>query len=490
MEESKKAKKTLKLSVRLLILIPVISILYLLAYSVIIHQIIRFTLLSKKEPISAALVLLTEDYMNIALSFVGLFAFATGCLLAYRITLPIQRVSKSLESVAAGDLTQKIETLQDNELGLLGQNFNLMVTSLNNMIKERDNTIFGSMSSGLIIIDNNGIINSINIAGVKILDLDSSEEATGQNIESIMPQSPANEAFREILSDGLQKGSVYSSLEVEVETQKNKKINLGLTTSRIFDSKNVFKGLILTFRDLTYLQKIQKNMNIMDRLAAVGSMASNLAHEIRNPLSAIKGMAQLLTEDLKSNNKELQYVQVITKESDRLNKVIEELLSYSQSSPSGYIECDVNKILRESLELISVDFTKKTVDVFEDYQDLPFIYADKVKLSQAFGNVILNAFQATEENGAIYIKTELNRREDRVIIEISNSGSSIPEENRERIFEPFFTTKKDGVGLGLSIVYNIISSHQGSIDVTSERGLTSFIISLPINTRKSQISEF
>jgi PAS domain S-box-containing protein len=490
MEESKKAKKTLKLSVRLLILIPVISILYLLAYSVIIHQIIRFTLLSKKEPISAALVLLTEDYMNIALSFVGLFAFATGCLLAYRITLPIQKVSKSLESVAAGDLTQKIETLQDNELGLLGQNFNLMVTSLNNMIKERDNTIFGSMSSGLIIIDNNGIINSINIAGVKILDLDSSKEATGQNIESIMPQSPVNEAFREIVSDGLQKGSVYSSLEVEVETQKNKKINLGLTTSRIFDSKNVFKGLILTFRDLTYLQKIQKNMNIMDRLAAVGSMASNLAHEIRNPLSAIKGMAQLLTEDLKSNNKELQYVQVITKESDRLNKVIEELLSYSQSSPSGYIECDVNKILRESLELIGVDFTKKTVDVFEDYQDLPLIYADKVKLSQAFGNVILNAFQATEENGAIYIKTELNRIEDRVIIEISNSGSSIPEENRERIFEPFFTTKKDGIGLGLSIVYNIISSHQGSIDVTSERELTSFIISLPINIRKSQISEF
>ena len=142
MEESKKAKKTLKLSVRLLILIPVISILYLLAYSIIIHQIIRFTLLSKKEPITAALVLLTEDYMNIALSFVGLFAFVTGCLLAYRITLPIQKVSKSLESVAAGDLTQKIETLQDNELGLLGQNFNLMVTYLNNMIKNRRNYIY------------------------------------------------------------------------------------------------------------------------------------------------------------------------------------------------------------------------------------------------------------------------------------------------------------------------------------------------------------
>jgi len=490
MEETKKAKKTLRLSIRLLILIPVISILYLLAYSVIVQQIIRLTLLAKKEPISASLVMLTQDYINIALSFVGLFAFVTGCLLAYRITLPIQKVSKSLESVAAGDLTQKIETLQDNELGLLGQNFNLMVTSLNNIIKDRDNTIFGSMSSGLIITDNNGIINSINTAGVRIFDFNSAEEVMGNNFEMILPSSHINSKFREIVRDGLLRGIVYSSLEVQIETRSDKRINLGLTTSRMFDSKNIFKGLILMFRDLTYLQKIQKDMNIMDRLAAIGSMASNLAHEIRNPLSAIKGMAQLLTEDLKSDDKKQQYAQVISKESDRLNKVIEELLTYSQSSPSGYVDCDVNKILKESLESIRQDFTRKTVDIFEDYHNLPLIYADKTKLSQAFGNVILNAFQAIEENGSIYIKTDLNHRENKLIIEISNSGSAIPIEIRERIFEPFFTTKTDGVGLGLSIVYNIISSHQGSIDVTSERGLTAFVISLPIDTKRQPISEF
>ncbi len=489
MEESKKAKKTLHLSIRLLILIPLISILYLLAFSVIINQIIRLTLLTKKEPISIAEVLLAQDYMNIALSFVGLFAFITGCLLAYRIILPIKKVSKSLESVAAGDLSQKIETLQDNELGLLGQNFNLMITSLNNMIKERDNTIFGSMSSGLIITDESGAINSINTAGAKILELELADNVIGQNINSAFSSSQINDRIKNVLNEGLVKGDVYSSLEVEIETQKNKKINLGLTTSRIYDSQNEFKGLILTFRDLTHLQKIQKNMNIMDTLAAIGSMASNLAHEIRNPLSAIKGMAQLLTEDLKNDRAKSQYVQIITKECNRLNKVMEELLSYSQSSVSGYSECDINKVLSESLELVKRDFNGKWVDIFEDYQDVPLVYADKGKLSQAFVNVIQNAFQATEENGSIYVKTQLDVGNNRVISEISNTGSFILEEQRQQIFEPFFTTKTDGVGLGLSIVYNIISSHQGSVDVTSERNITSFVISLPINSEKDQITQ-
>ena len=473
----------------LLILIPLISILYLLAFSVIINQIIRLTLLTKKEPISISEILLAQDYMNIALSFVGLFAFITGCLLAYRIILPIKKVSKSLESVAAGDLSQQIETLQNNELGLLGQNFNLMITSLNNMIKERDNTIFGSMSSGLIITDESGAINSINTAGAKILELELADNVIGQSINSVFSSSQINDRIKNVLNEGLVKGDVYSSLEVEIETQKNKKINLGLTTSRIYDSKNEFKGLILTFRDLTHLQKIQKNMNIMDTLAAIGSMASNLAHEIRNPLSAIKGMAQLLSEDLENDRAKSQYVQIITKECNRLNKVMEELLSYSQSSPSGYSECNINRVLSESLELVKRDFNGKWVDIFEDYQDVPLVYADKGKLSQAFVNVIQNAFQATEENGSIYVKTQLDVGKNRVISEISNTGSFILEEQRQQIFEPFFTTKTDGVGLGLSIVYNIISSHQGSIDVTSDRNITSFVISLPINSEKDQIAQ-
>jgi signal transduction histidine kinase len=210
-----------------------------------------------------------------------------------------------------------------------------------------------------------------------------------------------------------------------------------------------------------------------------------LAHEIRNPLVAIKTLTQLLPDRLEDEEFRNHFLQIASGEVDRISSLVNELLEFARPSEPKLEMEDINAILEGMLLLISTETKKKFVQVVKEYTpDLPLVRVDREQIKQVFLNILLNALEATPENGTITVKTRSFLKpggEHYVQVEVTDTGCGIPCEYLEDIFTPFFTTKIKGSGLGLSISNQIIQDHKGYIDVESyvNRGST-FFINLPI----------
>jgi len=234
------------------------------------------------------------------------------------------------------------------------------------------------------------------------------------------------------------------------------------------------------------LKKSKSYIRRADRLASLGTLTAGLAHEIRNPLVAIKTLTQLLPERLDDEEFRNQFLQIASGEVDRISSLVTELLDFARpSDPKLELE-DINAILDGMILLVSTETKKKQINITKNYSsDIPTIQIDREQIKQVFLNILLNAIEATSENGKITVKTRSFTKpggEPYVQIEFTDTGYGIPEEYLEDIFNPFFTTKSTGSGLGLSISSQIVHEHRGYIDVESQRDKgSSFFINLPVN---------
>ncbi|MDA8432342.1 MAG: ATP-binding protein [Nitrospiraceae bacterium] len=232
------------------------------------------------------------------------------------------------------------------------------------------------------------------------------------------------------------------------------------------------------------LRETQEQLVQAAKLAAIGELASNVAHEINNPLTSIMGYAELIKEEGNIENI-MKDIEVIEKESMRARDIVQQLLEFARRRPLEIRAVDLNGLLREVVTLIGVQLKDASIRIHEHYSELPVIMGDPNQIKQVFLNVLNNSVHAMVEAGRqrqkeITIRTSNNDRT--ALVEISDTGHGIPNEVLPKIFEPFFTTKREkGTGLGLSITYKIIQSHKGKIDVESQEGRgTKFTISLPI----------
>ncbi len=229
------------------------------------------------------------------------------------------------------------------------------------------------------------------------------------------------------------------------------------------------------------LKETQEQLVQAAKLAAIGELASNVAHEINNPLTSILGYAELIREE-RDVESIMRDVEIIEKESMRARDIVQQLLEFSRKRPLEIKQVDINKLIKESVSLINVQIKDARIRILEKYSDLPFITGDPNQLKQVFLNIISNSVDAMQATGGnITIMTD--KINSSVNVEISDNGQGIPSDVLPRIFEPFFTTKKEkGTGLGLSITYKIIQSHKGKIEVRSDEGKgTKFTISLPVH---------
>ncbi|NOZ25241.1 MAG: HAMP domain-containing protein [Nitrospirae bacterium] len=245
------------------------------------------------------------------------------------------------------------------------------------------------------------------------------------------------------------------------------------------------------YRDLhTQMQKLkdtQEQLVQAAKLAAIGELAANIAHEINNPLTSVLGYAELMREeeDIESIMRDLE---IIESESLRARDIVQQLLEFSRKWPLKIGKVDVNRLLKDVMDLVSINIKNSGIDITTDFSDLPEINADANQLKQVFLNLINNAIQAMPEGGTLSLRTA--KVDNSVIIEVSDTGTGIPDNVAQKIFEPFFTTKRDkGTGLGLPISYRIIKKHGGKIEVKSrvERG-TTFRVILPVRMSSLQIS--
>jgi len=227
---------------------------------------------------------------------------------------------------------------------------------------------------------------------------------------------------------------------------------------------------------------IEEQLRRSEKLSTLGEMAAVLAHEIRNPLGSIRGTAEILRDDYQPGDPKHEFIEIQIKETERLNRVVEEFLRMARPQPSDMRPCPVQEELETIVTLVSNDARNRHIKlILQPPTASVIITADGEKLRQAFLNITINALQATSPGGSVIISTKVYQT---ALCEIRfrDTGPGIDAEMLERIFEPFFTTKPDGTGLGLAITRKIIESHGGTLLVESETGHgTTAIVRLPMH---------
>jgi signal transduction histidine kinase len=222
-----------------------------------------------------------------------------------------------------------------------------------------------------------------------------------------------------------------------------------------------------------------------ERLSAIGELSAVLAHEIRNPLGSIKGTAEILKDDFRPGDRKYEFLEILVKESERLNRVVEDFLRLARPQRAAMVDCNVMEELNNVITLVSAEARKRNVRLELKPARLPQMDGDPEKLRQAFLNIILNGLQATKPGGSVTITVSHNEAKQNgpgwIDLSFSDTGHGIDADMLERIFEPFYTSKEGGTGLGLAITRKIVESHGGHIEVKSRSGEgTDFRIRLPL----------
>ncbi|MBU2064022.1 MAG: PAS domain-containing protein [Candidatus Omnitrophica bacterium] len=457
----------------LIISIPLLITILIFGSQLFSYYIVKMNFLKLVDDQDVLAFHAVLDMLRQQIWMASLVAIFFGLILAYAITLPIKKLTFGANTIAHGDLTKTVCIDSEDEIGTLGRSFNSMVSYLNEHIIE-------SMTGGVITINMKGVIVTFNKSAELILGYDS-EEIVGRSIFEIFSKDSQNHEFHSIVQDTLLQKKTSSSREINIFSKTGRKVPIGITTSLLRDKKNTFLGIVVTFKDLAQIKHLEEQLRRADRLAAVGGLAAGIAHEIRNPLGSIKGLVQLLQEDMQDSAKKKAYADVIVKEVDRLNKVVEELLSFARPDESeldsNFSPHNVNDIIEQTLRLAEHDTKNTGINIVRNFSpDLPDISADAKKLQQAFLNLIFNASAAMQAEGILTLSTAYKPENSSIEVKVSDTGCGIEPEVLSKIFDPFYTTKKGGTGLGLTITHQIITAHNGKMDVKSVPGKGTTII--------------
>ncbi len=264
-----------------------------------------------------------------------------------------------------------------------------------------------------------------------------------------------------------------------------------------FSSKDELGQLAEAFNDMTQrLKRAQYQLLQSEKLASIGKLAATIAHEINNPLNGILTYTKLIERKLAQDSLQRDeverfrsYLTIMERETERCSNIVRNLLDFArQREPSLKPDVDVNAVVEEALSLVANRMALQEITLEKDYGKLPPITADPLQLRQAFLNILINSCEAIQDaGGLIRISTSFLPQQQRVKVEFSDNGIGIQEEDLHRIFDPFFTTKEKGTGLGLSVVYGIINSHQGKIEVRSApKDGTTITITLPLKVEPEE----
>jgi two-component system sensor histidine kinase PilS (NtrC family) len=326
--------------------------------------------------------------------------------------------------------------------------------------------IVSSIRSGLITTDLEGRIAVFNTAAEELMERDSSE-VIDKSIELVLGE----DIWKRILGEDLLLSAKPMRHEAWIPLPGGGKRYLGFSVSPLIDQKHELLGFILSFQDLTEIIRLEEEVRLKDRMAAIGRMAAGIAHEIRNPLAAMQGSVEILRSHSTLPEVDERLLNILIRESDRLNTFVEDFLSFARPRKYAKHSIDLVPILKDSVTLLqnSPEIQDKHTVNLNIEEQMIRIQGSTDQLNQVFWNVAQNAIRAMPNGGNLKIEVRKNL-EGWGLIEFEDNGVGMSLEEQEKLFQPFNSEFKEGLGLGLSIIFQIMEDHRGKVSFKSEKG--------------------
>lgn len=346
---------------------------------------------------------------------------------------------------------------------LLAQGYRSASSSLSR-IKAFSDSLVENMPIGVAAANGAGELTAFNQTAEAILGLKAAD-VLGKGAQEVLP-GDCREIFREL---AVRRRLIEREVACAVSPDRTVPLEVIATTLRA-EEDDALVGYVLLFRDMSEMRRLQQEIARSRRLASIGSLAAGVAHEIRNPLSSIKGFATYFRERYRDNAEDAETAEVMIREVDRLNRVITQLLDFARPMTLTRIPIAPQALIRQAVKMIDAQARERGITVTAELP--PGIGAaplDADRIGQVLLNLCLNALAAMAEGGTLRIALA-QPEPDWIRIEIADSGSGIPAADLPRVFDPYFTTKPAGTGLGLPIVQKIVEAHGGSIELASEPG--------------------
>ena len=386
-----------------------------------------------------------------------------------------------LVALVSGYLTQSLRA-RKKELINASERLDQMRTDTDDILQH--------MRSGLITIDTAGRIIYFNKTAEEILGFSSSEIRGRDCVEVLGRKMPE---LTDKLTAILKSRQAELRGEIWIAQSSGRRIPIGISTSILGDKSQGGRGVIAVFQDISEAKKLEERVRIADRLAAVGELSAGIAHEIRNPLASISGSVEVLKDELHLEGENLKLMELIIKETARLNQILTEFLQYAKIKQTPLKKVEMNHLIDEVLELIKNHPSYTTgISLRKEIDQEPiYILGEENQTKQLLLNLVVNALESLEDGmGEVVIAGRsmdqiegyyFEGEEDLenlgwVPLAVIDKGKGIAEEQLEKIFQPFYSTKKNGTGLGLAIVQRLINNLNGRIEVKSQPGTGSVFV--------------
>jgi len=455
-----------------------------------------------------------------ALSLVTLVAGGLGAaFVARRIARPVRQLAAGAEAIARGELDQRIEPAGEDEIGQLALTFNHMVAQLRHHrteieaahaelrrrfeevaeLKNYTDSIMGSVTSGIVTLDLDGRVATLNPAAEMLTGLFAPEVA-GRYCLEVFAHSPEP---GDLLMETLERRTGMGNVSLTLRRPNGTTLPIEMSTAPLRGREGKDLGVVGVFRDVTVLRELEEQVRRSDRLAALGTLAAGLAHEIKNPLTSLRTFTRFMPRKFDDERFRERFQRVVPHELERINAIVEQLLELARPARLAFQPVGLADLIDRALDLYANQIEGKGIEVRREYaRDCPPVQADPEYLYQAFVNLVANALDAMDAGGRLTLRVGGSQGGDplapsrargpgrQVKVEIEDTGKGISPSEADNVFNPFFTTKASGTGLGLALTHKIVEDHGGRIAFRSASGAgTTFRVTLPVTPPAAESPE-
>lgn len=396
-----------------------------------------------------------------------------GLAIAFAFTHQLHQLARRTEFLARRNFSFPVELETDGEVAPL-------VSAINELLESVRHYARHSVADGLVSFARDGRVLAINPRAAVALGVDA-ESVLGQEFRALIPDLPGNARLIEALERAFARSEPFDLQALTWVNPRGQRLRVDLHGTVLAGEEPIISVLVV-FDPAPDLERVQRQVSRAHRLAVIGSFAAELAHEVRNPLASVFGLVDLLHERLPADDEGHRHLEVLARAAGRIERLVSQLLDLVPTEIQDLEVGDVTHIVAEAVTLLRVGADRPGVSVRERYEEgLPAVRFDPDRIGRAVENLLHNAFAHTPDGGHIDIRTRATS-DGAVEIEVLNTGSYIPPEDRERIFQPFVSARASGTGLGLAIAQQIVVSHGGVLEVLSEPDRhTAFVIRLPVS---------